>query len=53
MPSKSKKQHNLMAMCSSDEGRKKARVECPPKSLAEEFLAADKAKGSRRRGKKQ
>lgn len=49
MPSKTKKQHNLMAMCSTTKGRKKAKVKCPPKTVAREFVAHDKSKKLPRR----
>lgn len=49
MPSKSKKQHNLMAAAAHNPGfAKKAGV---PQSVAKEFVAADKASG-KYRGKK-
>lgn len=47
MPSKTKKQHNLMAMCSTPEGRKRAAelgIQCPDMKVAREFKAADKGK---------
>lgn len=44
MPSTTKKQHNLMAACSTDKGRSKMRGKCPPKKVAEEFMHADKGK---------
>lgn len=48
MPSKSKKQHNFMAMCASSKGRQKAKGKCPPESVAEEYVRADKRKGKRK-----
>lgn len=50
MPSKSKAQHNLMAMVAHDAGAAK-RLGVPRK-VAKEFLAADAAKVARRRRKK-
>ena len=47
MPSKSSKQHNLMQMSLSPEGRKALRGygKTPvPKKVAKEFVKADKAK---------
>lgn len=46
MPAKSDKQQKFMGMCSTPEGRKKAKGKCPPKKVAKEF--AKKKKGSRR-----
>ena len=43
MPSKSKAQHNFMAMCSN----KQITNVCPPVKVAKEFIAADKLKKSR------
>lgn len=53
MPSKSQKQHNLMAMCSTTKGRKRARklgIKCPPMSVAKEYMRADarKKKGGKK-----
>ena len=42
MPSKSGKQHRFMAMCAHNPD--KARGKCPPKSVAEEFVHADKGR---------
>lgn len=47
MPSKSAAQHWLMVMCSSKEGRKKAKalgIKCPGMKVAKEFVRADKGK---------
>jgi len=44
MPSKSKKQHNFMAMCSDSQGRKKAQGRCPPEKVAREYVKADKGR---------
>jgi len=58
MPSESGKQHRFMGLCSTDEGRAKAKGKCPPKSLAQEYLAADKGrhfskkKATKRKGKR-
>lgn len=45
MPSKSKKQHNFMAMCANNP--KSATKKCPPKSVAKEYIAADKKKSKK------
>jgi hypothetical protein len=48
MPSKSARQHRLMALAAHPEGRKWARkqgVKIPPQKVAEEFLRADQALG--------
>lgn len=54
MPSKSKAQHNLMAMVAHDKGAAK-RLGIP-RSVGKEFVTADQAKGkrpaSKRKGKK-
>lgn len=47
MPSKTKKQHNFMAMASTPEGRAKLAdkgIDLPPVSVAREFVKADKGK---------
>lgn len=44
MPSKSKAQHNFMAMCDSPGGRAKAQGKCPPQDVAHEFKEADKGR---------
>lgn len=52
MPSKTKKQHNFMAMASSAEGRAKLAakgVELPPVSVAREFVKKDKGRRLPRR----
>lgn len=38
MPAVSDKQRRFMGLCSSDEGRKKAKKRCPAKEVAREFL---------------
>lgn len=50
MPAKSAKQQRLMGMCSTPEGRKKAKRKCPPNTVAKEF--AVKPKGGYKKGKK-
>jgi hypothetical protein len=42
MPAKTKKQQRFMAMCSSAEGRKKAKGKCPPKKVAKKFAKKKK-----------
>jgi hypothetical protein len=37
MPAKSPEQQRFMGMCSTPEGRKKAKGKCPPQSVAKEF----------------
>lgn len=37
MPAKSPEQQRFMGMCSTPEGRKKAKGKCPPMSVAKEF----------------
>lgn len=49
MPSKTRKQHNFMAMCASSKGRAKAKGKCPPKKVAKEFMKADKARTRKRK----
>lgn len=46
MPSKSSKQKRLMRACLDPKFRKKAK--CPPKSVAREFVMADKRKKKRK-----
>lgn len=38
MPAKSGEQYRFMAMCASEKGRKKAEGDCPPKSVAKEYV---------------
>lgn len=52
MPTTSSRQAGLMAMCSTDEGRAKAKrlgIECPPIKVAKEFHGADKSSPAGRR----
>lgn len=44
MPAKTRKQQRFMAMCSTPEGRKKARGACPPVKVAKEFRKMGKKK---------
>lgn len=44
MPSVSGAQHRLMALCSTEEGRAKARGKCPPQDVALEFRHADRGR---------
>lgn len=46
MPAKSAKQQRFMGMCSTMEGRKKAKGDCPPMKVAKEFSKKPK-KGSK------
>ena len=52
MPSKTRAQHNYMAMASTAKGRKKlkasGRKKLPSIKVAKEFLAADRGKKKRR-----
>lgn len=50
MPARSRLQQRLMGMCSTPEGRAKAKVECPPIEVAKEM--ARKPKGGYRKKKK-
>lgn len=43
MPAKSEAQRKFMGMCSTTEGRSKAKGKCPPISVAKEY--AHKSKG--------
>lgn len=47
MPAKSAKQQRFMGMCSTMEGRKKAKGKCPSKSTAKKY--AKKPKGGYRK----
>jgi hypothetical protein len=51
VPSKTKKQETLMAVCSDPKKRKKMKG-CPPMKVAKEFHAADKRRTSRRSSRK-
>ena len=42
MPSKTKKQHNFMALCAHNPA--KAKGKCPAPKVARDFLQADKGK---------
>lgn len=44
MPAKTEKQRKFMGMCSTPEGRKKAKGECPPTKVAKEFAKKKRAK---------
>ncbi len=44
MPSSTESQRRFMEMCSTPAGRAKARGKCPPLEVANEFVAADRAK---------
>lgn len=37
MPAKTRRQQRFMGMCSTPEGRKKAKGKCPPVAVAKEF----------------
>lgn len=50
MPSRTEKQRRFMEMCSTREGRKKAKGKCPPQKVAREYRAADRRKA--RKGKR-
>lgn len=45
MPSKTKKQHNFMAMAANPKSRKKMKGKKPPMKVAREYMKADKGKG--------
>ena len=47
MPAKTKKQQKFMGMCTTPEGRKKAKGKCPPVSVAKEFAHMPKKKKSK------
>jgi len=54
MPSTSDRQRRLMEMASTVAGRKKLRTsgyKVPPLKVAKEFMAADRAKARKRKGK--
>jgi hypothetical protein len=42
MPAKTKKQQRFMGMCTTPEGRKKAKGACPPKKVAKKFARTKK-----------
>ena len=42
MPAKSKAQQRFMGMCSTPEGRAKAKGKCPPLSVAKDFARKPK-----------
>ena len=44
MPAKSEAQRKFMGMCSTSEGRSKAKGKCPPMSVAKEYAHATKNK---------
>ena len=44
MPAKTEKQRKFMGMCSSPEGRAKAKGKCPPVKVAKEFARKPKKK---------
>lgn len=50
MPSKTPRQRRFMEGCASDKGRAKMGKKCPPKRVAQDFRAADRAK-ARNKGK--
>lgn len=56
MPGKTAKQRRFMGMCSSPEGRAKAKGKCPPVDVAREFAKKPKPKKrsttTKRRSKK-
>lgn len=49
MPAVSEKQRKFMAMCSTSEGRRKAKGKCPPMEVAREFMHAPKGGYKRKR----
>lgn len=50
MPAKTPRQRRFMGMCTTPEGRKKARKKCPPVSVAREFARNPRGK-QKKRGK--
>lgn len=42
MPSKSEKQKRFMRLCAFADERKRRKAKCPPRSVAKEFVEADK-----------
>ena len=45
MPAKTRKQQHFMGMCTTPEGRRKAKGKCPPISVAKEFARKGKRNG--------